>query len=73
MGGNKDGATFALHRHIVLVPWVLWVHPCIHPEQRGPAAAHPPPLAILMGVLGVQHDWILATKPLCLHGSSNGL
>ena len=73
MEENKDGATFALCRRIVPVPWVLWVHPCIHPQQRGPAAAYPAPHAILIGAFGVQHGCIPAAKPLCAYSSSNGL
>lgn len=70
---NKDRVMFALRGHFVPVPWVLWVHPCIHPQQRGPAAAYPAPQAILIEVFGVQRGCIPAAKPLCGRSSSGGL
>lgn len=70
---NKDRAMLALRGHFVPVPWVLWVHPCIHPQQRGPAAAYPAPHTILIEVFGVQRGRIPAAKPLCAHSSSGGL
>lgn len=61
MKGNKDSATFALSTCLAPLPWLLWVHLRISPQESGPPIVLPDPCSLNQSILtkafGVQDGY----------------